>query len=160
MQLTVRTATPLGNNPALAEAWTTFLEQWSWSWFATLTFREETHPEAADKRFRVWISKLNRATHGIRWSKHGRGCYWARALEYQRRGVIHFHALIGGERIADEQRIHWANEWNELAGFARIEVPRGAHGVVSYAAKYTSKGGEIDLGGRLLQDHAMASSVA
>jgi hypothetical protein len=54
------------------------------------------HPEAADKRFRVLISQANRVLYGVRWAKHGAGLRWVRALEYQKRDVIHYHALIAG----------------------------------------------------------------
>jgi hypothetical protein len=133
----------------VAAAWTEFLARYRWCWFATLTFRDETHPEAADKRFRVWVSKLNRALYGSRWYKHATGVHWARALEYQRRGVIHFHALLGGTRLEGTNRRYWEEEWFKLAGIARISPPRSVELVSRYAAKYTAKGGEIDIGGPL-----------
>jgi len=54
------------------------------------------HPEAADKCFRVLISQANRVLFGVRWAKYGTGLRWVRALEYQKRDVIHYHALIAG----------------------------------------------------------------
>jgi hypothetical protein len=80
-----------------------------------------------------------------------------RALEYQRRGVIHYHALIGGSRLARadgrlafaERRV-WEREWLELGtGYARLEQPRSIGNVAGYCAKYVAKGGEIDLGGAI-----------
>lgn len=115
----------------------------------TLTFRDDVHPEAADKRFRVWISRINRALYGRRWHEHGRGVRWVRALERTRRDVVHFHALIGGADIAELRRWSWMREWNELAGFARIEPPRSGERVRRYCAKYVTKGGEVDVGGPL-----------
>jgi hypothetical protein len=41
--------------------------------------------------------------------------------------------------------------WNELAGFARIEPIKRAELVQRYVSKYVIKGGEIDLGGPLMQ---------
>jgi hypothetical protein len=41
--------------------------------------------------------------------------------------------------------------WNELAGFARIEPVKVAELVNRYVSKYVVKGGEIDLGGPLIQ---------
>ncbi|GAC1489496.1 MAG: hypothetical protein NVS1B5_13880 [Gemmatimonadaceae bacterium] len=84
----------------------------------------EIHPEAADKRFRVWTSKLNRTLYGTRWYKHDRGIRWAGALEMQRREVIHYHALLGGSGLADVPRFAYMDEWNELAGYSRIDPPR------------------------------------
>jgi hypothetical protein len=47
-----------------------FLQAWPWEWFCTLTFRECVHPEAADKQFRVFVMRLNRARYSRRWLKH------------------------------------------------------------------------------------------
>jgi hypothetical protein len=63
----------------LVDAWVEYLSRWTWDWFVTLTFREAKHPEAAEKVFRVWISKMNRDMYGPRWSKHRRGVRWVRA---------------------------------------------------------------------------------
>ena len=82
-------ATPV-DRAALRDAWIAFLGRWEWEWFCTFTFRDLVHPEAADKRFRVFISQANRVLFGIRWSKHERGLRWVRALEYQKRDVIHY----------------------------------------------------------------------
>jgi len=141
--------TPAASSPrpqsALVQAWATFLGRWSWDWFATLTFRGEVHPEAADKRFRVWVSKINRALYGPRWWKHGQGVRWVRALETQRRGVIHYHALLGGVGVDELRRLSWMDEWNRLAGYARIEPPADGAAVRGYCAKYVAKGGEVDV---------------
>jgi hypothetical protein len=104
---------------ALREAWIAWLEQWRWEWYCTLTFREEVHPEAAKKRFRTFEKMINRSLYGPRWFKHGRGIGWVLALEYQRRGVIHFHALLTG--VGDVPRRPWIKTWRKLAGFATIE---------------------------------------
>lgn len=131
-------------NP-MRDAWSEFLQRWSWDWFATLTFRGDPHPEKADKLFRVWVSKLNRKLYGVRWAPHGKGVRWIRASEPQRRGTIHYHALLGGDGLADQRRLDWMDEWFKLAGIARIEVPESASAVSAYCAKYVVKGGEIDL---------------
>src|SRR5215472_1387620 len=49
-------ATPI-DRQALRDGWIRLLERWEWEWFSTFTFRDLVHPEAADKRFRVLISK-------------------------------------------------------------------------------------------------------
>ena len=134
----------------LLDAWREFLGRFVWTWFGTFTFRDEIHPEAADKKYRIWISKLNRSLYGPRWHKHRSGVYWARALEYQRRGVIHYHALLGSSRLEHIDRRHWMAEWENIGGgFARIETPRSVDDVTGYCAKYVAKGGEVDIGGPL-----------
>jgi hypothetical protein len=143
----------------MVEAWAGFLGRWSWDWFCTLTFRGEVHPEAADKRFRVWVSKINRALYGPRWWKHGQGVRWVRALETQRRGVIHYHALLGGGGLDELRRLTWMDEWNDLAGYARIEPPADGAAVRGYCAKYVSKGGELDVWARARRSPRDRASV-
>jgi len=136
------------SNKAIRDAWCEFLGRWQWQWFCTLTFREIVHPEAADKSFRYFTSKLNRQLYGPRWYKkaHG-GIPWVRALEYQRRGVIHFHALFAD--IEGVRRLSWMDTWDEIAGYARIEAIKDKWAVRRYVTKYCLKEGEIELGGAL-----------
>jgi hypothetical protein len=132
----------------LRDGWIRLLERWEWEWFCTFTFRDLVHPEAADKRFRVLISQANRVLYGHRWHKKGEGICWVRALEYQKRDVIHYHALLAG--VQDLRRLTWMDRWNELAGYARIEPIEAAAAVERYVTKYVVKGGEIDMGGPLM----------
>jgi hypothetical protein len=146
----------------LQAAWIELLSRFHWDLFGSLTFRDETHPESAYKRLRLFVSMLNRKLYGPRWFKHGKGISYCVAMERQERGVLHFHVLL-----ADPELTHllkgswfkldgrWANElnemWNQVAGFARIE-PIGCLDLVkNYVTKYVIKGGEIDLGGPLVQ---------
>jgi len=142
-------AKPPENRLLLSEAWLSFLSRWRWEWIAHLTFREDVHPEAADKVFRVWLSKLNRELFGKRWYKRGQGVVWVRGLERQRRGVIHFHSLLAG--VGDARRLTWMDEWNKLAGFARIWPVASQRQAVQYVTKYVVKGGEVDIGGPLVR---------
>lgn len=131
----------------LRDAWADFLSVYTFQWFATLTFETNVHPEAALKRWRFYTNQLNRSLYGRRWQKkeHG-GIYWILGIERQRRGVIHFHALIGAvddlNKIAS--RLFWMDYWNELAGFARIEAIRSDDAVLRYVTKYVVKDGDIE----------------
>lgn len=133
----------------LPDVWAGFLNRWKWNWFTTNTFRNEIHPEASDKTWNLWIHQLNRQIFGARyWKRASDGVIWARGQEYQRRGVIHFHALIG--RIPDSvRRLDWMDCWDDLAGFARIEKYDPAKGARFYLGKYVLKGGQVDVGGPL-----------
>lgn len=146
----------------LREAWVKLLGEFHWDLFGTLTFRNDTHPEAALKLFRLFVSQLNRKLYGPRWSKHGKGIAWCVALERQLRGVLHLHCLLAEPELTRllksswfKENGHWANalneSWNQLAGFARIEPIKQAQLVAGYVSKYVVKGGEIDLGGPLMQ---------
>jgi hypothetical protein len=140
------------------DAWAEFLCGWSWDLLGTHTFREDMHPDAADRCFRGFIKSLNRKLYGPRWFKHGDGVRWARGMERQTRGVIHFHSLLAGPGLLDLHRDSWRqtddkrwnelNEmWNSLAGFARIEPVRSGKAVARYVSKHVLRGGEIDFGG-------------
>jgi len=153
-----------------SQAWAGWLQGYPWEWTGTFTFRTPApapvtvfcrrdrppratglvHPETADKRFRVYVSKINRVLYGPRWYKRGLGINWVRGLEFQRRGTIHYHALFSG--VGELRRLTYVDLWNELAGFARIERPRNRVDVVRYISKYVVKGGEIDLGGPWFDD--------
>ena len=143
----------------LRTAWTSLLDRWAWDLFATFTFREDVHPERAFKAFRVFLSIVNRKLYGLRWHKHGQGVRWVLAMERQRRGVVHFHALLSSAELVELLRSSWRPEaggrwgndvleiWNSLAGFARIERIHSSAAVRGYVSKYVLKGGEIELGG-------------
>jgi hypothetical protein len=133
------------NARALQDAWICYLRRWRWQWFCTLTFREPVPPEAAARRFDLFEAMINRALYGPRWRKHGQGIRWVRALEYQQRGVIHFHALMAG--VGGLRRQVWADTWHELAGFAKIEPIKRQAAVRRYVSKYLRRGGELELGG-------------
>ncbi len=143
---TRRWADALRQSPELKNAWVDLLGRWPWEWFATLTFAEpNVHPERAAKCFRVWISMANRMEYGRAWAKRGLGVTWVRALEYQRRGTIHFHALLSD--VGRLRRLTLMDRWKELAGFARIGAVKDQERVRKYVAKYVVKEGDIDLGG-------------
>lgn len=138
---------------ALEQAWVTFLAPYEWQWFATFTFREAIHPEAADKKFRYWVRLLNERNVGhAHWRPNKRHliAQWCRGLEWQKRDVLHYHALIanlppfGSDRA---EREHWAATWAGLdhSGFAYIKPVAETGGVVGYVSKYVAKGGQVDL---------------
>lgn len=148
-----------GSSTDLRQAWCDLLGRWPWDLFGNHTFREDTHPESAFKRFRLFISILNRKLYGPRWHKRGQGIRWVCAMERQARGVVHFHSLLASPELVELLRSSWVpagpdgmqNEilelWNSLAGFARIEPIESAELVRGYVSKYVVKGGEIELGG-------------
>ena len=147
----------LGHAPCqhenIRDAWTGFLNTWEWDLFGTFTFREEPrHAEVAQKLYRVFVSKVNRDLYGPRWYKKDLGISWTLAEERQQRGVLHFHTLWGQTgRLYDEpdRRFKAMEQWNELAGYARILPIESQAAVRAYVSKYVVKGGELTLGGQL-----------
>lgn len=137
----------------LVAAWARFATDLAeWDWYYTLTFRRDTHPEAANKSFRLWVHKINRRIFGVRYWKRGQSVRWIRATERQRRGTIHYHGLmadVGGLRRFDYMKV-----WEQQSGFARIFPFDPEKGAAHYIAKYAAKealAGEIDIGGPLEQ---------
>jgi hypothetical protein len=141
------------NRLPIETAWVDFLSKYEWQWFATFTFKEAIHPEAADKRFRYWTRVLDES-NGVNPRKPAtskRRCFWVRGLEWQRRDVLHFHALMGNlpyEICSTPQMKLWQEAWltlGERTGFAKI-LPVGLiGGACGYVSKYCAKGGEIDV---------------
>jgi hypothetical protein len=140
----------------LTDAWIQMLSGYPWEWFVTLTFQHSIHPEAADKKFRLWVSMINRANLGPRWYKKNDTVIWVRGLEYQNRfdpvnrtpgtakDVIHYHAVM--MRCGFQSRRYWMQEWEKIGGgFARIYPPESIDAVNGYLTKYITYGGEIDL---------------
>jgi hypothetical protein len=88
--------------------------------------------EVAEAHVRRWLRLHERAT--------GRPLTAIVALEYHRSGWPHFHGLLAGDAIAtDVQRAYLRAQWNELAGYCRIETPLDVEACARYAAKYLTK---------------------
>lgn len=134
------------------ESWADWLkdDRWGWQYFVTLTFKQDVHPEQANRCFRRWVRRINEKTFGKRYRRSGQGITWVRGLEFQRRGVIHFHALFSGLPEL-WSRFGAMSLWENLvdnSGFARIFPYRVA--ASNYISKYVSKGGDLDfwIGGK------------
>ena len=142
---------PAPKSAPLLDGWSSFLTRFDWQWFGTFTFREEVHPEKADKLFRLWCALLDESNLGAGWwrpQKKKHRVQWIRGLEWQKRGVLHYHALLRNlpaYRIGLQDRQHWASEWDRLAGFSKLETPESQDDCASYVAKYCSKGGQVDV---------------
>jgi|SRR5882672_6413550 len=132
---------------SLQDAWCAFLSRYPMQWFCTLTFRQSVHPEQAFKCFRRWIAELNVSIYGRRWQKRRQGVYWVLAWEWQKRGVIHFHALVGdvSDINNEARRLTWMDRWNSLGGYAQVTEILSHEAVERYCSKYITKDGQIDV---------------
>jgi len=126
-------------------AWAGLLEDVGWQWFATLTFRESVHPEAAESGYNKWCSHLSTVARAP--------FAWACAWEMQRRGTLHAHALLVGLpprwTSGADCRLAAMKLWESSHpnhGIARIERFDPGEGAGGYLGKYVAKGGAIDLG--------------
>jgi hypothetical protein len=129
----------------LSRTWGEFVARWQWEWFVTHTFTEDTHPERALKLYYVWCSKLSRVLYGRNWhKKEPFGVTWIVAVEFQKSGRVHLHALLSG--VWDTRRLEWMDNWyvlDTIAGFSRIEPVDNQEAASRYVSKYVAKGGEL-----------------
>jgi hypothetical protein len=131
-----------------------FLLRFHVQWFCTMTFRNTVGLESGAKWWRRWINELNCHVYGKNWRRRGEaGVYWIRADEFQKRGALHYHALVGtpSDINDDASRMHFKEVWFAMAGICRIEAIRDAELVRRYVSKYVTKGGDIELSDSLLQ---------
>jgi hypothetical protein len=138
--------TPLSKSE-LRDAWVTFLSPVPFQWFATLTFETNVHPEEAFKKWRRFTNDLNREIYGRHWTKRpNAGVHWVVAVERQKRGVVHLHAMLGDHRNLDllARRLTWMDRWHAIAGYARIESIKSDEAAIRYVTKYVIKDGEIE----------------
>ena len=144
---TLSYAEPIGKR--LREAWVVLLgridEAAPAEWFGHFTFPDAIHPEKADKTWRRFSRLLNEEIYGRRYKEHGEGLWSARASEYQQRGVLHYHAIMGGG-VRTLHRLQSMRLWESLGGgISRIQPYDRNRGALRYVVKYAVKGGEIDL---------------
>lgn len=128
---------------------------WSWDWFATCTFKEPVTKSGAERDWNRFIRELNTIRFGKQYRRRGETITYARGIEYQRRGVLHFHSLIG-RLVPRMNQFDAMKIWEQCGslinvngvqvsrtGFARIYEYDPSLGGLYYLTKYVSKGGEI-----------------
>jgi hypothetical protein len=125
----------------LMQAWVQLLQRRRWQWFVTLTFRDDVHAEAADKRFYEFLGELQRRREELRFLDDT-AIQWAVSSERQRRGVLHFHVLLANVGKLPYAAIQTA--W--CSGHAWVEGVKGNSSVIRYCSKYVVKGGHVMLG--------------
>ncbi|MBA7591664.1 hypothetical protein ES708_33824 [subsurface metagenome] len=115
-----------------------WLSRPDWQWYTTHTFRGNyVSLKASDGHWQSWLNTLTQACK----VKGLERPFYFRVTEYQDRGVLHYHSLIGG--VGDIRRLLFKDFW-ELYGFARVEKYIPARGANFYVGKYLTKGnGEI-----------------
>lgn len=108
-----------------------------WDWWVTLTFTDWIHPERAAQRYDLWARALQEET--------GRVMPHARATEWQKRGVLHFHALLYNVRRSTN-RLKWCRRWEWIGGgHARIVPYDREKRAAYYLGKYLVKGETVEM---------------
>jgi len=135
-----------------------FISRFDYDLFVTLTFRDEIKPWMAEKRFEKWFGSLNCALFGWRYRRKGKGIRCAVVFEYQRRGILHMHALLGAEGLKELDREYMAKLWKSngqrkdkngplvdrvVNGHAVIDPYDPTRGAIRYLTKYIVKGAEV-----------------
>ncbi len=132
--------------PSLHEGWLELVGRVKWDWMGTLTFPDVVDSRTADRVFKVWVSKANRAAYGRRWLKHKQGVQWVRASERQIRGVLHYHVLLA--RVGNLQPSSCVSDWRAIkGGLAKITRVKSQKAVARYVTKVVHIGGELEVGG-------------
>lgn len=159
------------NKQVQRDKWLSLIQEQEWELFVSLTFQHDVmSPVLARQRFDKWMGSLNCDLFGWRYRRKGKGIRYALGIEYQKRGVVHFHVLMSAPGLLENvsyKRMHalWQTngQRNPRTGAFVTEirkgkeVPRLVNGylwvnrvedqncVTGYLTKYISKGGQIDL---------------
>ena len=114
-----------------------------WIAMISLTFREDKPVDSAKAWYRKLVRELNESVLGKRYRRIVGESYFSYAigLEYQFRGVIHFHVIV--DRPVDFALIH--KRWGKWVGFAWTDLIRNPGKAVRYVVKYVIKHGELDV---------------
>lgn len=113
----------------------------AWKLFLTLTFKNPIGPEPAFQIWRRLVRILNHKSFGRHYTRIVQHSYFSYVLgiEFQRRDVVHFHALV--DKPLNFDLVHrW---WNRAAGFAWIDQIQNRDKAIHYVTKYVTKGGEL-----------------
>ena len=129
-----------------------------WDWYTTHTFKAEyVSPKQSDRAWYSWFNSLRVAAvaKGLTPSVYGgQSPFYFRVAEYQDRGTLHYHALIGN--VGDIRRLLFKDFW-ELNGFARVVKYETGKGANFYVGKYLTKAdgiGDIRFSHNLALDKA------
>lgn len=108
------------------------------SWFITFTFKTHVSEGQAWRMVNAWFSSLSQAYRDKINAYRSNGPRWIVAQEWQKRQVIHFHAILSGVRLDELSRKRWEHRWSGIGGgYARIHAAREK--AAPYLAKYVGK---------------------
>lgn len=137
----------------LEQGWVELISMYEpYHWYGTLTFQEQIHPDIAKKRFSRFIRKINEELYGRRYREKNLAVPWVHVIEYQKRNVVHFHFLIGGD-VWKLERLKYKYLWEKnfmpqeeetINGFARIDEYDPGLGAKFYLTKAIRFRSEID----------------
>lgn len=96
----------------------------------TLTFRDKQTVKSANRKWNKWLRRLEKELD----DQVG----YFRVTEVGRVGNrLHFHSLM--LNLRGVRRLRWMDEWDLIAGFARIYPYQKSRGANYYLCKYVTK---------------------
>jgi hypothetical protein len=133
------------NREVLIEGYASWLSQFSWNWFATLTFRGYPPTSKANRLFDQWIREVEQ-------NDGGNGFRWVKVAERGANGDnLHFHILVGGLRTG--RALPWVSRWNGIAGEAQIESFNPDKNALRYMLKGIDPDEDFDIDIHLPVNH-------
>jgi len=148
------------SKPEEKEAWLEVISRYEYDLFVTLTFQEDTKQWLAEKRFEKWVASLNKELFGRRYKQRNRGIRGVVVYGNQKRGTLHFHALLYAKGLKDLNMEYMAKLWkcngqknkntgtllNKIVnGHADIKIYDPKQGAKHYLANHTFQGGVFDI---------------
>jgi len=135
------------------DAAVSYLSNYSWRYFITLTFRESLGAEAIERAVKRFTRFVHENVFGeIDEASDVRDLYGVRyfpAIERGSRGTqrLHAHLLICGgevlgERLKNWKWTPWREWWNKNYGGLEVDEPESQNDVTAYCTKYLLKGDE------------------
>ncbi|GAH90472.1 unnamed protein product [marine sediment metagenome] len=125
--------------------------------FGHLTYKQPVTKTGADRDFNRFVRGIDEKCFGRRYRERGKHITFARGVEYQIRGVLHNHVLLGltgdlspfdiirlWERIGSLVEIDGVLQ--PRTGFARVYEYDPNLGGSHYVSKYAVKGGTVEVG--------------
>jgi len=144
----------------LQNEWVELISRYEFELFVTLTFKDDIYPWKAEHRFQKWIGAINCILFTWRYKRKGLGIRYVVGIEYQKRGTLHIHALLGakGLKVLNVELLSKLWETNgqrnkitgilidrRVNGKAYIVPYDSSKGAKYYITKYIKKGGEVDI---------------
>ncbi len=135
------------------DAAVSYLSNYPWSYFVTLTFRQQLGPEAIERAIKRFTRFVHQNVFGefdpVRDVRDLYGVRYFPAIERGRHGTqrLHAHVLICGgevlgERLTNARWDPWRKWWNKEYGGLQVDPPESQGDVAAYCAKYILKGDE------------------
>lgn len=136
---------------ALKRSWIKLAKEYGpYEWCVHLTFRRNVSDDLALRYFYRFVRQINESLFGKRYREKRTGIYVVFARAHQKRGVTHFHALIGGGKylwgLLPLYENIWSGYWSQ---HGRVEIQRYDQkmddSIIKYIVGHLYEAGELDV---------------